>query len=78
MADSRDSRVTDALLFDLYPSRRKMTQIIGRIERRDSGAGIICRVVDIRTALKTQSRDRRAAYRAKNYEIETAAATWED
>ena len=70
----------NSLLFD-SPRRRGMTQILGRIERRGSDAAIIRRVVDIvdiRTALKTQSGDRRAAYRAKNYEIETVAAKWED
>lgn len=54
------------------PRRHGMMQILGRVTRRGSDESILRIVVDIkdtRSALKGQSSDRRAVYKAKGYPI---------
>jgi hypothetical protein len=63
------------------PRRNGSTQVLGRILRRGSDESIVRQIVDIvdtRTGLKGQIADRRKVYKAKNYELTKASATWED
>lgn len=63
------------------PRRNGSTQVLGRVLRRGSDESIVRQIVDIvdtRTGLKGQIADRRKVYKAKNYELAKASATWED
>jgi hypothetical protein len=68
-------------LVETSPRRNGSRQIIGRVLRRGSDESIrrvIVDIVDTRTALRGQFKDRKAIYKEKNYPLTTIKTSWED